>query len=72
MNFYMIRFFFSRFTGGSFPPPPVAAHLMTLMPPPVSFHGPFPAVDNLMNFLIKINLSEKRKYIVYLLSLLYN
>uniref|UniRef100_A0A915IXJ1 Uncharacterized protein n=1 Tax=Romanomermis culicivorax TaxID=13658 RepID=A0A915IXJ1_ROMCU len=31
--------------GGIFPPPPAVAHLMSLLPPPYSFNGPFVGVD---------------------------
>ncbi|XP_014665029.1 PREDICTED: cleavage stimulation factor subunit 3-like [Priapulus caudatus] len=34
--------------GGVFPAPPAAAHLMGALPPPAYFHGPFVAVDCLI------------------------
>lgn len=37
--------------GGVYPPPPAVAHLMSLLPPPTSFIGPFVNVDMLCNLL---------------------
>ncbi|XP_073965256.1 cleavage stimulation factor subunit su(f) [Choristoneura fumiferana] len=45
--------------GGTFPLPPAAAHLCTLMPPPTSFRGPFVAVDRLMALFNRISLPDK-------------
>ncbi|CAG9853884.1 unnamed protein product [Phyllotreta striolata] len=45
--------------GGSFPPPPAAAHLCTLLPPPNCFRGPFVHVDILMDIFNRIHLPEK-------------
>lgn len=50
--------------GGAFPPPPTASHLMTILPPPDCFHGPFVGVDSLINLFNKMNLPDRRKYIV--------
>ncbi|XP_026322588.1 protein suppressor of forked [Hyposmocoma kahamanoa] len=45
--------------GGTFPVPPAAAHLCTLMPPPSSYRGPFVAVDRLMQLFNRISLPDK-------------
>lgn len=37
--------------GGVFPPPPSASYLMTLLPPPTSFQGPFVGVDDLIRVI---------------------
>lgn len=44
--------------GGTFPYPPAAAHLCTLLPPPSCFHGPFVSVDLLMEVFNRITLPE--------------
>ncbi|XP_043289608.1 protein suppressor of forked isoform X2 [Venturia canescens] len=44
--------------GGSFPLPPTAAQLCTLLPPPGCFRGPFVAVDLLMDVFSRIQLPE--------------
>ncbi|RVE40367.1 hypothetical protein evm_014983 [Chilo suppressalis] len=46
-------------SGGSFPLPPAAAHLCTLMPPPSSCRGPFVHVDKLMHLFNRISLPDK-------------
>ncbi|XP_065209066.1 protein suppressor of forked isoform X2 [Planococcus citri] len=45
--------------GGSFPPPPTASHLMTILPPPDCFNGPFVGVDSLINLFNKMNLPDR-------------
>ncbi|GIY24116.1 cleavage stimulation factor subunit 3 [Caerostris extrusa] len=37
--------------GGVFPPPPSASFLMTILPPPSSFQGPFVKIDDLMKVI---------------------
>lgn len=44
--------------GGSFPLPPTAAHVCTLLPPPTCFHGPFVVVDSILEIFNKIQLPE--------------
>lgn len=45
-------------TGGSFPLPPAAAQLCTILPPPGCFRGPFVAVDLLMDVFSRIQLPD--------------
>uniref|UniRef100_A0A1B6J9Z5 Suppressor of forked domain-containing protein n=1 Tax=Homalodisca liturata TaxID=320908 RepID=A0A1B6J9Z5_9HEMI len=45
-------------SGGSFPLPPAAAHLCTLLPPPTCFTGPFVMVDSLIDIFNKIHIPE--------------
>ncbi|KAF9807427.1 hypothetical protein SFRURICE_005385 [Spodoptera frugiperda] len=49
--------------GGTFPLPPAAAQLCTMMPPPSSYRGPFVAIDRLMQLFNRISLPDKREYI---------
>ncbi|XP_054724152.1 cleavage stimulation factor subunit 3-like [Uloborus diversus] len=44
--------------GGVFPPPPSASYIMTLLPPPTSFHGPFVSVDDLIKVIQMWRLPE--------------
>ncbi|XP_071875267.1 protein suppressor of forked-like [Bombus fervidus] len=44
--------------GGSFPLPPAAAQLCTMLPPPTCFRGPFVAVDLLMDVFNRIQLPD--------------
>ncbi|KAJ8921154.1 hypothetical protein NQ315_013626 [Exocentrus adspersus] len=44
--------------GGTFPQPPAAAHLCTLLPPPHCFRGPFVHIDILMDIFNRIYLPE--------------
>jgi len=39
--------------------PPAAAHLNTLLPPPIYFHGPFVAVDKLMEIFQRLVLPDE-------------
>lgn len=43
--------------------PPAVGHLCSLLPPPQCFHGPFVAVDRLIDIFSKIQLPDARKYI---------
>uniref|UniRef100_A0A2H1WFW9 SFRICE_002500 n=1 Tax=Spodoptera frugiperda TaxID=7108 RepID=A0A2H1WFW9_SPOFR len=45
--------------GGTFPLPPAAAQLCTMMPPPSSYRGPFVAIDRLMQLFNRISLPDK-------------
>ncbi|XP_011167084.2 protein suppressor of forked [Solenopsis invicta] len=45
-------------SGGSFPLPPAAAQLCTILPPPGCFRGPFVAVDLLMDVFSRIQLPD--------------
>ncbi|XP_050315851.1 protein suppressor of forked [Anthonomus grandis grandis] len=45
--------------GGSFPMPPSAAYLCTLLPPPHCFRGPFVHIDILMDIFNRIYLPEQ-------------
>ncbi|KAJ8954152.1 hypothetical protein NQ318_005746 [Aromia moschata] len=44
--------------GGTFPQPPAAAHLCTLLPPPHCFRGPFVHIDILMDIFSRIHLPD--------------
>ncbi|XP_023026609.1 cleavage stimulation factor subunit su(f) [Leptinotarsa decemlineata] len=44
--------------GGTFPLPPTAAHLCTLLPPPNCFRGPFVHIDILMDIFSRIHLPD--------------
>ncbi|XP_045469062.1 protein suppressor of forked isoform X1 [Harmonia axyridis] len=44
--------------GGSFPFPPAAAHLCTLLPPPNCFKGPFVVIDQLTDVFNRIRLPD--------------
>ncbi|XP_073984084.1 cleavage stimulation factor subunit su(f) isoform X2 [Rhodnius prolixus] len=44
--------------GGAFPMPPAVGHLCSLLPPPQCFHGPFVAVDRLIDIFSKIQLPD--------------
>ncbi|XP_028414196.1 cleavage stimulation factor subunit 3-like isoform X2 [Dendronephthya gigantea] len=44
--------------GGVFPVPPAAAHLISLMPPPVCFQGPFVMVDELLKMIADCHLQK--------------
>ncbi|CAB0031503.1 unnamed protein product [Trichogramma brassicae] len=50
--------YLSHLNGGSFPLPPSAAQLCTILPPPDCFRGPFVAVDMLMDVFSRIQLPE--------------
>lgn len=47
------------FEGGTFPMPPAAAHLNSLLPSSVYFQGPFVGVDKLMEVFQRLQLPEK-------------
>jgi len=44
--------------GGSFPMPPAASQLCSMLPPPSCFHGPFVVVDQVMELIKHCNVSE--------------
>lgn len=46
--------------GGEFPLPPSASHALTLLPPPLSFQGPFVRVDELMRLLADCTIPEPK------------
>lgn len=46
--------------GGEFPLPPAASHTLTLLPPPLSFQGPFVRVDELMRLLAECTIPEPK------------
>jgi len=46
------------YSGGCFPIPPAAAHLNSIIPPPMYFHGPFVAVDQLMDIFRRLQLPD--------------
>ena len=46
-------------SGGEFPPPPVASHLLKLIPPPNCYHGPFVRVEALMELILNCQLPEE-------------
>lgn len=50
--------YYHAFVGGSFPLPPAAAQLCTILPPPGCFRGPFVAVDLLMDVFSRIQLPD--------------
>lgn len=60
------------FSGGTFPLPPAAAHLCTLLPPPHCFRGPFVHIDILMDIFNRIYLPDTCKYFEDNLKLRYN
>ncbi|KAL4083506.1 hypothetical protein QTP88_028822 [Uroleucon formosanum] len=45
--------------GGTFPLPPTAGQLKQVLPPPGCFHGPFVAVDMLIDILLRLILPDK-------------
>ena len=47
-----------RCLGGTFPLPPAVAHLNNMLPPPHFFHGPFVAVDKLMELFYRLDLPD--------------
>ena len=57
------------FSGGTFPLPPAAAQLCTILPPPGCFRGPFVAVDLLMDVFSRIQLPEHGKWHQYKVKL---
>ncbi|XP_071113458.1 cleavage stimulation factor subunit 3-like [Haliotis cracherodii] len=44
--------------GGVFPPPPEAADLISTLPPPDCFHGPFVVIDKFFEHMKKLKLPE--------------
>lgn len=49
------------FSGGAFPPPPAVSNLLSLLPPPKCFKGPFVKLDHLVDVFMKINIPEQGK-----------
>ncbi|KXJ23727.1 cleavage stimulation factor subunit 3 [Exaiptasia diaphana] len=49
---------FQPVPGGVFPVPPAAAHLMTLLPPPSCFQGPFVVIDELIRMISQCTIPE--------------
>ena len=47
--------------GGEFPVPPIAANLLTTLPPPTSFTGPFVLIDQMCEALLNWTLPEDEK-----------
>ncbi|XP_052088640.1 cleavage stimulation factor subunit 3-like [Mytilus californianus] len=45
-------------SGGEFPPPPAAGSLMTVLPPPECFHGPFVLMDKFIEHMKNLTLPE--------------
>ncbi|XP_074649592.1 cleavage stimulation factor subunit 3-like [Tubulanus polymorphus] len=45
-------------SGGIFPVPPAASELLTQLPPPFSFHGPFVEIDRFLAFMKDMKLPE--------------
>ncbi|XP_062507922.1 cleavage stimulation factor subunit 3-like isoform X2 [Corticium candelabrum] len=48
----------SHLAGGVFPPPPAVAELISKLPPPSSYEGPFVNVDDLMRIFMECRLRE--------------
>ena len=44
--------------GGTFPPPPMLAELLSKLPPPDSFKGPYIVIDKLISFIRGINITD--------------
>ena len=49
-------------SGGSFPLPPAAAQLCTMLPPPQCFRGPFVSTDMLIDVFSRIQLPDRGLY----------
>ncbi|XP_064627330.1 cleavage stimulation factor subunit 3-like [Lineus longissimus] len=45
-------------SGGVFPPPPAASELMTVLPPPTSFRGPFVLIDKFIKHFQDLKLPD--------------
>ncbi|XP_012271030.1 protein suppressor of forked isoform X2 [Orussus abietinus] len=54
--------------GGTFPLPPAAAQLCTILPPPGCFRGPFVAVDLLMDVFSRIQLPDHAKSVHWIVD----
>lgn len=46
-------------SGGAFPPPPAVANLLSLLPPPNCFRGPFVKLEALVDLFMRLNLPEQ-------------
>lgn len=51
--------------GGAFPPPPAVANLLSMLPPPHCFRGPFVKLDALVDLFMRLNLPEQGKIYTY-------
>lgn len=66
-NFYNASYIFINHTehypviGGAFPPPPAVANLLSMLPPPHCFRGPFVKLDALVDLFMRLNLPEQGK-----------
>ncbi|ELT99142.1 hypothetical protein CAPTEDRAFT_164574 [Capitella teleta] len=49
--------------GGVFPPPPAAADLMTKLPPPGSFNGPFVIIDKFIDFMANLTIPDEMPHV---------
>lgn len=47
-KFFLLTGTYHPIPGGIFPPPPAVSHLLSLIPPPWCFQGPFVGVDSLI------------------------
>lgn len=45
--------------GGIFPPPPTVGQLLSILPHPTCFHGPFVSIEDLMNVFSNLNMPEE-------------
>ncbi|KAK3887799.1 hypothetical protein Pmani_024674 [Petrolisthes manimaculis] len=45
--------------GGAFPPPPAVSNLLSLLPPPNCFRGPFVKLEALVDLFMRLNLPEE-------------
>lgn len=60
---YIIRNLrYISFSGGSFPLPPAAAHVCTLLPPPGCFRGPFVSIELMCDVFNRIQLPDHGMY----------
>ena len=58
--------------GGVFPKPPAAAHLLTMLPPPNCFVGPFVKIDDFLSNFRSMSLPDgKWQYHMYLLFIIW-
>lgn len=58
-KFFCIYVTFLFPTGGAFPPPPAVSSLLSLLPPPKCFRGPFVKIDHIIDIFMKINIPEQ-------------
>lgn len=55
----MLILIFLSCSGGIFPPPPAVGHLLSILPHPISFHGPFVSIDDLINVYSNLSLPDE-------------